>query len=147
MEITEFDPMRHHSITYPMEVGAPKFELVPVQDHKDLMVNTARMYARQEYERIMQVVRVLQQQADSIKRRLDVTDWIYAAEYQFKIYHGRVYWLAHDHKKGITRLLLNSPTDWACGIPEHWEYICPVKSLGDSTWIELNPETLKPLDS
>jgi len=130
-----------------MEVGAPKFELVPVQSHKDHMINAARIYAQQEYERIMQLVRVLQNQADSIKRRLDVTDWVHAAEYQFTIYQNRVYWLARDHKKGVTRLLLNSPTNWACGVPEHWEYICPVKCLGDFTWIELDPDTLMPLES
>ncbi len=52
---------------YPTEVGAPSFDLVPVSKQKDIMINHARMYAQQEYNRIMELVAVLQKQADSIK--------------------------------------------------------------------------------
>ena len=66
MELTEHDPMRHHSIAYPMAIGAPKFDLVPVTKQKDIMVNAARMHAQQEYDRIMELVSVLQKQAEEI---------------------------------------------------------------------------------
>ncbi len=96
MELTEYDPMRHHSIAYPMEVGAPKFELIPVEKQKDLMVNAARMHAEQEYNRIMELVKVLQKQAEDVKLRLDITDQVHKAEYKFQVYHGQCYWLARD---------------------------------------------------
>ena len=48
---------------YPTEVGGPKFDLIPVEKQKDIMVNVARMHAQQEYDRIMTLVAVLQQQA------------------------------------------------------------------------------------
>ena len=41
---------------YPTEVGSAKFDLVPVQDQKDIMVNAARRHAQQEYDRIMELV-------------------------------------------------------------------------------------------
>ena len=44
---------------YPTEAGGPKFELVPVEKQKDIMINHARMYAQQEYDRIMEMVSVL----------------------------------------------------------------------------------------
>ena len=44
---------------YPTEAGGPKFDLVPVTKQKDLMINHARMYAQQEYDRIMELVKVL----------------------------------------------------------------------------------------
>jgi hypothetical protein len=91
MEITEFDPMRHHSIAYPMEVGAPKFDLVPVTKKKDIMVNAARMHAQQEYDRIMELVNVLQKQAEELKWRLDLTDQVHAAVYQMELYPGQKY--------------------------------------------------------
>lgn len=136
MRITDEDPMRHHSLSYPMDVGAPKFELVPVTQQKDIMLNVARMHANQEYDRIMEMVEVLQRQADSIRRRLQVTDWVHAAKYEFQVYHGHTYWLAHDRKRGGTLLTLQGPNDWACGPPGHYEYICEVTWLGDYTWIE-----------
>ena len=137
MKLTEYDPMRHHSIEYPMEVGAPKFELVPVQNQKDVMRNVARLHAQQEYDRIMEVVRVMQQQAESIKRRIDVTDWVCDAYYQFKPVHGNIYWLAHDHHHKRKILLLTGPQGWSSSAPKQYQYICAVKYLGDYTWMEV----------
>ena len=67
---------------YPTEAGAPKFDLIPVEKQKDIMVNVARMHAQQEYDRIMQLVEVLQAQAAQLKRRLEITDWVHAARYE-----------------------------------------------------------------
>jgi hypothetical protein len=137
MKITDEDPMRHHSLAYPMDVGAPKFELVPVTQQKDVMLNVARMHAQQEYDRIMEMVAVLQKQADSVKRRLEVTDWVHAAKYEFQVHNGETYWLAHDLNKGGTLLTRHGPDDWTCGAPKNYDYICAVKWLGDYTWIEV----------
>jgi hypothetical protein len=137
MKLAPEDPMRHHSLAYPMDVGAPKFDLVPVTQQKDVMLNVARMHAQQEYDRIMEMVAVLQKQADSVKRRLEVTDWVHAAKYEFQVHNGETYWLAHDLRHGGTLLTRHSPNDWTCGAPKHYEYICAVKWLGDYTWIEV----------
>ena len=123
---------------YPTEVGAPKFDLIPVEKQKDIMVNVARMHAQQEYNRITELVEVLQRQAADLKRRLDITDMVHAARYEFQIYHGQTYWLVTDHKRGGTRLTHNGPADWTTGAPAEYEYICQVKWLGDYTWIEVD---------
>jgi hypothetical protein len=125
---------------YPTEVGAPKFDLVPVTKQKDIMVNVARLHAQQEYDRIMQLVEVLQKQAQEIKRRLDLTNMVNQAKYDFQTYHGQFYWLVFDHKKNFTRLTLMGPKDWSTGKPEEYEYICRVKWLGDYTWLEVDNE-------
>lgn len=137
MYITDDDPERHNSIAYPMEIGAPKFELVPVVQQKDLMINAARMNAQQEYDRIMQLVEVLQKQAQDIKRRLDLTDQVYAATYQIKLYPGQCYWLYKDTEKNRTGLTQMGPQDWSCGAPDHYEYITQIRWLGDFTWQEV----------
>ena len=122
---------------YATESGGFKFDLVPVEKQKDIMVNVARMHAEQEYNRIMELVAVLQRQAAEIKRRLDITDMVHAARYDFQVYHGNVYWLLLDTRDNCTRLSLHGPNGWFCGKPEHYEYICQVKWLGDYTWIEV----------
>ena len=66
--------------TYATEAGGPKFDLIPVEKQKDIMVNVARMHAQQEYDRIMELVAVLQKQAGELKRRLDITDMVHAAK-------------------------------------------------------------------
>ena len=138
MELDPKDPERRNSLTYPMEIGAPKFDLVPVTKQKDIMLNVARLHAQQEYDRIMEVVRVMQKQADQIKRRIEITDSVHAAEYQFQTYHNQIYWLVHDSKIGGTRLCHQGPNDWTTGVPESYEYITRVKWLGDYTWIEVD---------
>ena len=123
---------------YATSTLGPTFDLVPVESQKDLMVNAARMHAQQEYDRIMQLVSVLQQQADDIKRRLDITDMVRAAKYEFQTYHGQVYWLVQDTKHNCTRLVHTGPEEWSTGVPEGYQYICQVKWLGDYTWQEVS---------
>jgi len=123
---------------YPTEVGGPAFDLIPVEKQKDIMVNVARMHGHQEYRRIMELVEVLQRQADDVKKRLDITDLVHAAKYGFQIYHGQCYWLAHDLRHGGTLLTQTGPEDWTTGQPGDWEYICRVKWLGDYTWVEVD---------
>ena len=123
--------------TYPTESSGPKFDLVPVTKQKDLMINHARMYAQQEYDRIMELVTVLQRQAEGIKRRLDITDMVHAAEYQFQVVMGNLYWLVVDHRKEKMLLVQTGPNDWTTGVPVDYEYISQVKYMGDHTWLEI----------
>lgn len=129
-----------NSTPYPTEVGGPKFDLVPVTKQKDIMLNVARLHAQQEYDRIMELVSVLQKQAEQLKRRLEVTDAVHAAKYNFQLYHDRIYWLAYDTEKNQTILCMNGPKGWFTGVPQNYQYICAVKWLGDHTWIEVEDE-------
>lgn len=122
---------------YPTEVGGPKFDLVPVTQQKDLMINHARMYAQQEYDRIMELVAVLEKQAQEIKRRLDITDAVHGAEYNFQVVMGNCYWIVWDTRRQKTLLVINGPNDWISGAPENYEYQMQVKYMGDHTWLEV----------
>lgn len=129
-----------NATNYPTEVGAPKFDLVPVTKQKDIMINVARLHASQEYDRIMELVNVLQKQAQQIKRRLELTDMVHGAHYKFQLYHNQCYWLVWDHSKNLSRLTPLGPNDWTTGVPKDYEYVCRVKWLGDYTWIEVNED-------
>lgn len=126
--------------TYATEASGPKFDLIPVEKQKDIMINHARIYAQQEYDRIIELVAVLQKQADDIKRRLDVTDLVYAAEYQFQVVLGQCYWLAFDTRKQKTILTSHGPDDWSTGKPANYDYMCQVKYMGDHTWLEIKED-------
>lgn len=125
---------------YPTEAGGVKFELVPVTKQKDLMINHARMYAQQEYDRIVELVNVLEKQAQAIKRRLEITDAVHAAVYQFQPVMGNVYWLVWDQRKQHTLLTQHGPADWSSSAPEDYEYQARVKYMGDHTWMEIDQE-------
>lgn len=121
---------------YSTEAGGPKFDLIPVEKQKDIMVNAARMHGEQEYNRIMELVAVLQKQANDIRRRLDITDMVHAAKYEFQTYHGKTYWLVYDNRKDCTRLVMHGPDEWATAAPAEYKYITKIKWLGDYTWTE-----------
>ena len=123
---------------YPTEAGGVNFDLVPVTKQKDIMINHARIYAQQEYDRIMELVAVLEKQAQQIKRRLEVTDAVHAAEYNFQPVLGHCYWLVWETIKEKTLLVFNGPTDWSTGVPNSYKYIAQVKYMGDHTWMELD---------
>ena len=125
---------------YPTEAGGVKFDLVPVTKQKDLMINHARMYAQQEYDRIMELVSVLEKQAQAIKRRLDITDAVHAAVYQFQPVMGNCYWLVWDKRKQHTLLTQLGPVNWSSSAPEDYEYQAQVKYMGDHTWMEIDQE-------
>ena len=134
-------PFFNRNVTpYATEAGGPQFDLVPVTKQKDIMLNVARLHAQQEYNRIVDLVRVLEGQAQQIKRRLEITDMVHAAVYNFQIAHGNIYWLVYDKRKDFTRLSINGPDDWATGVPTDYEYITQVKWLGDHTWIEIDKD-------
>jgi hypothetical protein len=126
------------AVPYATESSGPKFDLVPVEKQKDIMLNVARMHAQQEYDRIMELVSVLERQAAQIKRRLEITDAVHAAEYQFQIAHGKNYWLVYDSRKNINRLCMRGPEGWSSSPPEDYQYIAQVQWLGDHSWIEVN---------
>lgn len=129
--------INRNSTPYPTEIGGPNFDLVPVRKQKDKMLNVARLHAQQEYNRIMDLVAVLESQAQEIKHRLEITDAVYEAEYDFEPVHGTPYWLVYDNRKKVMRLCMNGPNDWSTAPPEGYEYITQVKWLGDYTWIEI----------
>ena len=104
------------------------------------MLNVARLHAKQEYDRIMELVTVLQKQAEQIKHRLDLTDMVHAAKYDFQLANGNIYWLLYDHRKQFTRLSIHGPNDWSSSAPAEYEYLARVKWLGDHTWIEVEDD-------
>ncbi len=81
----------------------------------------------------------LEKQAQDIRRRLDVTDAVYAAEYNFQIVMGHCYWLVWHKRHSKNLLVLTGPDDWNTGVPEDYQYLMQVKYMGDHTWQEVIP--------
>lgn len=125
-----------NSSTYPTEIGSQSFDLVNISDQRDMALSVARLNAKQEYDRIMEVVSVLQKQAQAIKTRLDISELVHHAVYNFVPVPGKLYWLVRDTKKNEVRLSMLGPADWSAGAPDNYEYMYRVTMLGDSTWDE-----------
>jgi hypothetical protein len=125
---------------YPVEVGGPAFAPIAVEKEKDISVNVARAHAKQEYERIMEMVHILQEQAKQLVSRLDATELVHGCKFNFLTKHDQTYHVYDcDIRYGTVvkqeRILCaTGPADWSSGPPDHLVHVASVKKKGDSTW-------------
>ncbi len=141
MKITDKDPDRHHHIEYPMELSAPPFAPVPVAEEKDEQRNVARHHTNQKLEELKEQYDLARQQLAAIERqvkgtvnRLQVTEAVLQADYQFTPTVMKTYYLYWNSNKEKYQLSPTGPDEWSCGAPDHWQYQSAVRLLGDSTW-------------
>lgn len=126
--------INHNISEYPVTVGAPNFSPVLIEKQKDIELNVAREHAKQEYERIMEMVRILQEQAKQLVDRVDATELVHNTEYSILINYTNIYHIYYDSVKQKNILTNIGPTNWCAGPPYYYEYIAAVRKKGDSTW-------------
>jgi hypothetical protein len=129
------------SMPYPTNLGAPKFEPVPVADIKDRARNVARYHANEkldelneQYQLVLKQAEMIRKQAEAVVDRINLTDAVLAAEYQFVPVAYKTYYLVYDSYHKINRLVMNGQNEWATGAPDHWDYMASLRLLGDGTW-------------
>jgi hypothetical protein len=134
MKITQEDITKKPLVPYPLDRGAPKFHLIDIKSVKDQEYNLAVKQAQREFDKLKEMADVITQQANQIRDRMELTQQVYRAEYNFKPVAGNTYWLLRHSKKDILMLCLLGPEDWAQGPPEAYEYINQVRSLPNGLW-------------
>lgn len=90
------------------------------------------------YQSVIDMARVLMKQANSVARRIEITDAVHASTYSFTPAHSGIYWLVYDTHEDLWRLSIMGPSSWSAGPPEHYKFYARVKWLGDYTWIEVD---------
>jgi hypothetical protein len=134
MQITEHDPYKKASATYALDRGAPKFDLIEVKNKKDQNYNLAIQQAQKEFENLKQIADVINKQAQQIKERLEVTELIYRAEYNFTPVAGGEYWLVTDIERDILTVCVLGPNDWSTEPPKNYKYITKIQFLANGLW-------------
>jgi len=137
MDLTKEDGDKRNSLPYPMELGSPAFAPINVEKEKDIILNTGKLHAQQEYERIMEQVEVLKRQAESLVNRMAVSDIMHKCVYGFRVVHGHTYYVYYDSYKNINWLCHTHPQRWCAGPGEHNKFVMAVKLMGDSSWQEV----------
>ena len=126
--------INHNVSEYPITVGAPNFAPAVVEKQRDIELNVAREHAKQEYERIMEMVRILQEQAKQLVDRVDATELVHETEYSILINYSTVYYVYRDTYKNKNVLTVIGPDNWCAGPPSYYEFLAAVRKKGDSTW-------------
>jgi hypothetical protein len=117
---------------------ALRFDLIPVEKQKDIMVNVARCTVIRNIAVLWNWLQCYSDKPTKSDNVWKLPIWCMLPNIQFQIYHGQCYWLAYDRARGGTLLTQTGPTEWTTTPPDYYEYICRVKWLGDYTWIEVD---------
>ena len=126
--------INHNVSEYPVTVGAVNFAPVVVEKEKDKSLNVAKQHAKEEYDRIMEMVHILEAQAKQLVSRLDATEVVHNTTFSFNPVHGKAYHIYYNEHKQINEMSHNGPNDWNAGPGEHLKFVASVRKKGDSTW-------------
>ena len=127
--------INHNISEYPIAVGAPNFTPVAVEKEKDISLNVAKQHAKEEYDRIMEMVRILEAQAKALVSRLDATELMHKTHYMITPVYNRHYHIYFNTYQNRHVLAMLGKTEWCAGFPPgHLQYVATVFKKGDSTW-------------
>lgn len=119
-------------IAYPHTIGSIAFRPEDVGKIKTRAYSAMREQTDMHLRQIQKQVTLLLDQANEIKRRMEVSEKIYSASISFEPFVGNIY---HLYKRdNLHKLMLISPDEWGKSKPLDLEYVCTAKLLSDHTW-------------
>lgn len=99
---------------------------------KSRALSAMREQTNRQLAQIQKQAELLAQQAQQLRKRVDLSEKIYLADMSFEPFVGHVY---HLYKKEERyRLMIIGPAEWGRSRKETLEYIGSVKLLSDHTW-------------
>jgi hypothetical protein len=105
---------------------------------KSRALSAMREQTNRQLKQLQKQAELLANQANELRKRVEVSEQIYLADLSFEPFVGHVY---HLYKKEERfRLMLIGPDEWGKNKPLHIEYISSAKLLSDHTWEVINPE-------
>lgn len=135
--------INHNVSEYPVTVGSANFAPVLVEKEKDISLNIAKQHAKEEYDRIMEMVRILEEQAKQLVSRLDATELVHKTHCMFVPRHGKEYHIYFDEFNQRNSMGMIGPKDWNTGmVPEHLKFVASVRKKGDSTWEYVDEDSI-----
>jgi hypothetical protein len=134
MQITQEDINKKPFVSYALDRGALKFDIIETKSKKDQHYNLAIQQAQKEFENLKQIADVINQQVQQIKERLEITELVYNAERSFTPVVGAIYWIIKHTKKNNIQIVVLGPKDWSADPPLNYEYISKIKYLANGLW-------------
>jgi hypothetical protein len=118
-------PFAHHvgsAIIRPEDMGKTKSRALLAMEQQ------THLQMQQIYEQIEK----LAEQADRIKRRVEISNEIYGCEMGFEPLIGHIYHL-YEKENGQKLLSMIGPKEWGRKFP-YKSHLASIKMLGDHTW-------------
>jgi len=91
-----------------------------------------RDQTQREMTRLYEQMQLLIKQAEDIKKRVEVSEKIYSATFNFEPVINHMYYL-YEKEDGKHILSMISPKEWGNTLP-YSKYLATIKLLSDHTW-------------
>ena len=119
-------------IAYPHHIGSIVVRPEDVGKLKSRALSAMHEQTQKQLFQIQKQVELLLNQANEIKKRVDVSEKIYVATMSFEPFVGNVY---HLYRKGTEyKIMIIGPDEWGRSASNTLEFICTVRLLSDHTW-------------
>ncbi|MFC2125828.1 DUF2452 domain-containing protein [Bacteroidota bacterium] len=119
-------------ISFPHHIGSVSVK----PEDKGKIRGRAMLAMKDQTERQMaqlyQQMQTLVEQANQLKKRVEVSEKIYQSHMNFEPVIGHIYYL-YEKKKGMSVLSMISPQEWGNSNP-YKKHLATIKLLGDHTW-------------
>ena len=119
-------------ISYPHHIGSI---MVRPEDEGKLKSRALSAMYEQTNMHLLQIqkqVELLMSQANTVKKRVEVSEKIYTAKMSFEPFVGNVYHLYR--KENEFKLMMIAPQEWGRSKPSDLIFVSSVKLLSDHTW-------------
>jgi len=118
-------------LPYAHHVGSAVIKPIDKGRVKGLAVSSMYEQTEMQMAQIRKQVELLIEQAETIRKRVHISEKIYLAEMNIKPLIGQLYHL-YEKKNGKHVLSMISPEEWSGSCP--YEFEASVKLLSDHTW-------------
>ena len=119
-------------IAFPHNIGSVVIKPEDKGKIKGRAMAAMKDQTERQMNQLYEQMRTLAAQANSIKRRVDISERIYLSQINFEPIINHIYYL-YEKKNGDNILSMVSPVEWGPKMP-YQQYLAAVKLLSDHTW-------------
>ena len=119
-------------LPYAHNVGSINVRPEDVGKLKSRALSAMHEQTNRQLLQIQKQAELLAQQANELRKRVEVSEKIYTAEISFEPFVGNIYYLYK--KEEVHRLMIIAPDEWGRNKPVTLEFISAVRLLSDHTW-------------
>jgi len=119
-------------LTYAHNIGSIVVKPEDVGKLKSRALSAMHEQTNKQLQQLQRQAELIAQQANELKKRVEISEKIYTAELSFEPFIGHTYFLYE--KSGKYQLMMIAPDEWGKKKPELLEFISAVKLLSDHTW-------------
>lgn len=127
------------TLAFPHHVGSALIKPEDQGKIKSRALNVMQQQTQRQYNQLYQQMQLLAEQANTLRKRVEISEKIYLSEIRFEPLVGHVYHL-YQKEEGEHILSVIGPEEWGRSF-KYKKFVATVELLADHTWEILKSES------